>query len=76
VVERFGGILKFPGVKPLLVAAAPGLGIPLELPGIELLAVRVAVGWLGVGLGVFRIAGLEGPVEFPVELTLLEFVEF
>jgi len=66
VVERFGGILKFPGVKPLLLAAAPGIGKPLGLPAIELLDVpggRVAIDWLGRGLGVFREAGLTGPLE-------------
>lgn len=78
VVERFGGILKFPGVKPLLLAAAPGIGKPLalpaiELPGIELPGIglpgielpggRVAIDWLGMGLGVFREAGLAGPLD-------------
>ena len=73
VVERFGGILKFPGVKPLLLAAAPGLGKPLALPAIALPGIglpgialpggRVAIDWLGMGLGVFREAGLAGPLD-------------
>lgn len=83
VVERFGGILKFPGVKPLLLAAAPGLGKPLALPAIEFPGIgfpgiglpgiglpgiafpggRVAIDWLGMGLGVFLEAGLTGPLD-------------
>jgi hypothetical protein len=60
-------MLKFPGVKPLLLAAAPGLGKPLALPAIELPGIglpggRVAIDWLAIGLGVFREAGLTGPL--------------
>ncbi len=62
----------------MLLAAAPGIGKPLalpaiELPGIELPGIglpgielpggRVAIDWLGMGLGVFREAGLAGPLD-------------
>jgi hypothetical protein len=57
-------MLKFPGVKPLLLAAAPGLGKPLALPAID---------WLGIGLGVFLAAGLVGPLDIALlEAALLE----
>ena len=91
VVERFGGMLKFPGVKPLLLAAAPGLGMPLALPaivlpgmvlpgivlpGIGLPGGRVAIDWLGIGLGVFRAAGLTGPLDVaPPDVAPLELEE-
>ena len=86
VVERFGGMLKFPGVKPLLLAAAQGLGMPLELPamvlpgiglpGIGLPGGRVAIDWFGMGLGVFRAAGLAGPPDVaPPDVAPLELEE-
>ena len=81
VVERFGGILKFPGVKPLLLAAAPGLGKPLALPAIALPGIglpggRVAIDWLGMGLGVFREAGLAGPLDVALpDIAPLELEE-
>ena len=86
VVERFGGMLKFPGVKPLLLAAAPGLGMPLALPAIVLPGIvlpgiglpggRVAIDWLGIGLGVFRAAGLTGPPDIaPLDVAPLELEE-
>ena len=96
VVERFGGMLKFPGVKPLLLAAAPGLGMPLALPAIALPGIvlpgivlpgivlpgiglpggRVAIDWLGIGLGVFRAAGLTGPPDVaPLDVAPLELEE-
>ena len=91
VVERFGGMLKFPGVKPLLLAAAPGLGMPLALPAIVLPGIvlpgivlpgiglpggRVAIDWLGIGLGVFRAAGLTGPLDVaPPDVAPLELEE-
>ena len=86
VVERFGGMLKFPGVKPLLLAAAPGLGMPLALPAIALPGIvlpgivlpggRVAIDWLGIGLGVFRAAGLTGPPDIaPLDVAPLELEE-
>jgi hypothetical protein len=81
-------MLKFPGVKPLLLAAAPGLGKPLALPAIVLPGIvlpgivlpgivlpggRVAIDWLGTGLGVFRAAGLTGPPDIaPLDIALLD----
>jgi hypothetical protein len=76
-------MLKFPGVKPLLLAAAPGLGKPLALPAIVLPGIvlpgiglpggRVAIDWLGIGLGVFRAAGLTGPPDIaPLDIALLD----
>jgi hypothetical protein len=89
-------MLKFPGVKPLLLAAAPGLGMPLALPAIALPGIvlpgivlpgiglpggRVAIDWLGIGLGVFRAAGLTGPLDVappdiaPLDVAPLELEE-
>jgi hypothetical protein len=85
-------MLKFPGVKPLLLAAAPGLGMPLALPAIVLPGIvlpgivlpgigllpggRVAIDWLGIGLGVFRAAGLTGPPDIaPLDVAPLELEE-
>jgi hypothetical protein len=81
-------MLKFPGVKPLLLAAAPGLGKPLALPAIVLPGIglpgiglpgivlpggRVAIDWLGIGLGVFRAAGLTGPLDVaPLDVAPLD----
>jgi hypothetical protein len=81
-------MLKFPGVKPLLLAAAPGLGKPLALPAIVLPGIvlpgivlpgivlpggRVAIDWLGIGLGVFRAAGLTGPPDIaPLDIAPLD----
>jgi hypothetical protein len=81
-------MLKFPGVKPLLLAAAPGLGMPLALPAIALPGIvlpgivlpgiglpggRVAIDWLGIGLGVFRAAGLTGPLDVaPLDVAPLD----
>ena len=75
----------------MLLAAAPGLGMPLalpaivlpgiELPGIELPGIglpggRVAIDWLGIGLGVFRAAGLTGPLDVaPPDVAPLELEE-
>jgi len=57
----------------LLAAAAPGLGIAPAL----LFAIVLAGGWPGIWLGVFRVAGLTGPLDFEVfwandEALLLE----
>jgi hypothetical protein len=89
-------MLKFPGVKPLLLAAAPGLGKPLALPAIVLPGIvlpgivlpgiglpggRVAIDWFGMGLGVFRAAGLTGPPDVapldvaPLDVAPLELEE-
>jgi hypothetical protein len=48
----------------------PGIVLPgIVLPGIGLPGGRVAIDWFGMGLGVFRAAGLAGPPDVaPLEL--------
>jgi hypothetical protein len=84
-------MLKFPGVKPLLLAAAPGLGKPLALPAIVLPGIVLpGIGLPGIGLpGIglpggrvaidwlgFRAAGLTGPPDIaPLDVAPLELEE-
>ena len=66
-----------PGLgKPLALPAIvlPGIGLPgIGLPGIVLPGGRVAIDWLGTGLGVFRAAGLTGPFDVaPLDVAPLD----